>query len=331
MKDLFGEPRRLRYRMWIIYSALFVFIVAGGYLISRNVINQPWSARTNVSSAVIGDQIYIVGGQSQSTGMLLDEVLRIDPHRASLSFVTHLPYACYRPATLVSHDYLFILGGYDGRSYRSEILQVVDGEAHVVARLPSPRSYGTAISAGNTLYYAGGWDGDKLLDEIVAIDLDSNEVMVVARLSSPRQFVTAGAVGDFIYFVGGEGARAEFSDEIVEFDPGQDRIVRTGHLPTGRYLTNVISWNNGLLVLAGKNTRFLEDVVFVTISDTAITSELIDQIPELSWRLAVEELDNRIFIIGGSNPEFKRSIRLLEYIPGSEALISLELRGHVWK
>ncbi len=331
MKDLFGLPRRQRLRMWLVYSIGFIAVVIGGYLLGRTVINQPWTARNNVGSAVIGDQIYIVGGQSQSNGALLDEVLQINPQRSTLQFVVHLPYSCYQPATATDDESLFVAGGYDGSSYRSEILQATEDDVRVVTHLPTPRSYGAAVVIDRTLYYAGGWDGNRLLDEIVAVDLTSGATSVVARFSFPRQFVGAAAVGGRAYFIGGEGADADFSDEIVEFDPARSAITRVGRLPSGRYLTSVVPWQSGLLVFAGKNTRFLDEVVTVSLSEERIQSEVSDHVTELSWRLAVQSLDDRVFIIGGSNPEFSRTIRFMEYFPATGGLVSYSLRGQVWK
>jgi len=331
MKDLFGLPRRQRLRMWLVYSIGFMVVVIGGYLLGRTVINQPWTARTNVGSAVIGDQIYIVGGQSQSNGALLDEVLQIDPQRSTLHFVVHLPYSCYQPATAADGASLIVAGGHDGSSYRSEILQVTADDVRVVAHLPTPRSYGAAVVIDGTLYYAGGWDGDRMLDEIVAVDLASGETSIVARFSFPRQFIGAAAVDGRAYFIGGEGANANFSDEIVEFDPEHGAITRVGHLPSGRYLTSVVPWGSDLLAFAGKNTRFLDEVVAVSLTEADIQSEVSDHVVELSWRLAVQSLDNRIFIIGGSNPEFSRAIRFMEYFPATGELVSYQLRGQVWK
>ena len=331
MKDLFGMPRRQRLRMWLVYSVAFAAIVIGGYLLGRNVINQPWTTRNNVGSAVIGDEIYIVGGQSQSTGMLLDEVLKIDPQRSTLRFVAHLPYNCYQPATAAFDGSLIVAGGYDGSSYRSEILQVTPDGVRIIAELPTPRSYGAAVVIDRTLYYAGGWDGNRTLDEIVAVDLVSGATSVADRFSFPRQFVGAVAVDGRAYFVGGEGSGAAFSDEIVEFDPAIDAIARVGRLPSGRYLTSVVPWQSGLLVFAGKNTRFLDEVVAVSLEGMDIQSEVIYTVADLSWRLAVQTVGESIFIIGGSNPEFSRAIRFMEYIPANGELIPYQLRGQVWK
>ncbi|MFC2079412.1 Kelch repeat-containing protein, partial [Candidatus Bipolaricaulota bacterium] len=326
MKSLHDLSRSRLHRLWICCSALFVLVFVGGYFATRGVINQPWTARTNMGSAVIGDQIFVVGGQSQFTGELLDDVLRLDPNHASLRFVAQLPYACHRPGIAVSNDSLFVLGGYDGKSYRSEILRVVDDEARVIARLPGPRAYGAAIGVGNALYYAGGWDGERMLDDIVAIDLSSGAATVVAQLSSPRRFVAAAAVGNLIYFVGGEGSRSTFSDEIVEFDPERSRIVRIGHLPTGRYLVGAVSGGSNLLVLGGKNTRSLDEVLSVDVSGATLDTEVVGRITELSWNLAVEAIEDRVFIIGGSDSTFRKAIGLLEYVWDSDAVVSHTLR-----
>ncbi len=331
MKDFFGEPRRRRYRMWTIYSVLFALVVLGGYFLTHQVINQPWSARSNAGSAVVGDQIYLVGGQSDSTGRLLDEVVRVDIERSTVNFVAHLPYVCYLPAITTDADALFVVGGYDGHAYRSEIIRVADGDVQVVGRLPSPRSYGAAVIIDGTLYYAGGWDGSSRLDEIVAVDLATDESAVVGHLSSPRQYVSATVVEGRAYFVGGEEEGANFSDEIVEFDPVAGVVSRVGHLPSGRYLTSVVPWNGGLLVLTGKNERYLDDVVTVTLTEAAIHSETTDHIPDLTWHLVVEVVDDRIFIMGGASTSTKRTLRFLEYVPASKELIPFVLRGHAWQ
>ena len=331
MKSLYDFTRRQYIRMWITYGSVFVLVFVAGYFLSRDVINQPWTARTHMGTAVIEDLLYVVGGQLQGTGELLDDVWELDPDQARLRAVAQLPYPCYLPETAVSQDKLFILGGYDGDAYRSEILQVIRGETETIASLPSPRAYGAGIGVGNTLYYAGGWDGTNVLDEIVAIDLASSTVVVVAHLPSPRRFVTAAYVGDMIYFVGGEGVRSEFLDEVIEFDPIAQQTVRIGHLPTGRYLVSAITRGDDLLVLGGKNTRSVDEVVLIDLSGVTITSGVIDKISELAWNLSVKAIEDRVFIIGGEHPNFKRAIGLAEYTPeDSPPLISIRLRKNPW-
>ncbi len=333
MKDVIGAVRRRKRRTWLIYSLLFLVVVVGGYVITRNMINRPWSARSNVGGAVIGNSIYITGGQSASTGRLLDEVLRLNVDRSTMSFVAHLPYPCYLPATASDSNALYVAGGYDGQSYRSEILKVTpsSGDVQIVGHLPTPRTYGCAVILNNTLYYAGGWDGDHLLDEIVAINLATGDTSIAAHLSSPREFVSAAVLEGRAYFIGGEESMTSFSDEIAEFDPTLVEISRIGHLPSGRYLTSTVPWKDGLLVLTGQNDHYLDDLVTVDVTGDEIRSELTGHIPGLSWHYTVQTTRDRLFIIGGASSTSKRTLRFVEYVPETGDMIPFDLRGHAWK
>jgi Kelch motif protein len=336
VKHLYDGTRRQQITrqitMWGIYGSIVVLALIGGYFLGRSVINQPWTARTHMGSVVIDDLLFVVGGQAQSTGELLDDVWEINLSTNSLRAVAQLPYGCYRPETATSNGQLFVLGGYDGQSYRSEILRIIDDAAEIAAMLPSPRAYGAAIGVKDVLYYAGGWDGERMLDEMLAINVISGEVTVIGHLSSPRRFVAAAKVGDLIYFIGGEEARSKLSDEIVEFDPSTHRTLRTGHMSSGRYLVNAIAHDSGLLVLGGKSTRSLDDVLFVNLSDDTISSELVDAVSELSWNLGVEAVGDRVFILGGVPSDVKRAIGVTEYVPGGiPSLIPIQLRKNPWQ
>jgi N-acetylneuraminic acid mutarotase len=142
--------------MWGISGSLLVLAIVGAYFLGRGVINQPWIARTHMGTVAINDLLYVVGGQSQNTGELFADVWEINLSTASLRAVAELPYGCYRPETATSNGQLFILGGYDGQSYRSEILRVSDDEIDIVAELPTARAYGGAVGIDDVLYYAGG-------------------------------------------------------------------------------------------------------------------------------------------------------------------------------
>lgn len=332
MKGLYDVTRGEQIRLWITYGTIFALLFVGGYLFSQGVINQPWTARTHMGTAVIGDALYIVGGQSSVTGELLADIWEINPYEARLRFVGRLPYACYRPELAVSHGTLYIVGGYDGDDYRSEILKITNGRTESIGDLPTPRGYGAGVGVGNSLFYAGGCDRDGMLDEIIQFDLDSGETSVVAHFASPRRFIAAAQQGGLIYFVGGEDAELKCLDEIVEFDPVARQVVRVGHLPTGRYLVNLVAWEDRLLALGGKSTLSLNEVVSIAVSGPTITSEIVDEISELSWSLSVESTQNRLFIVGGLHPEHARAIGLIEYAPGStERLHAIALRKNPWK
>ncbi len=331
MKYLYDVTRRQIIRLWITYGSIFVLIFVAGYILSQGVINQPWTARTHMGTTVMNGSIYVVGGQSSTTGELLSDIWEIDPDQASLRAVAQLPFACYRPEIASSGESLFVLGGYDGDAYRAEVVRVENSTAEILSYFPSPRAYGAAVTAGNTLYYAGGWDGQRVLDEILAIDQQTGNLSVIGHLPSPRRFVTAVHASGRIYFIGGEGQSSELLSEIVEFNPVAQRIERIDHLPTSRYLVQAIAFGDDILVFGGKDSRSLHDVIRVDLSDDGIQSSVIAQIPELSWELTVEVIENRIFILGREDSDYKRAIGLLECLPEDAfSLESIRLRKSPW-
>jgi len=336
MKYLYDVPPRQRMIrqivMWSICSALVVLAFIGGYFIGKGVINQPRTARTHMGAEIVNDLLYIVGGQDASTGNLLNDVWEIQPDSASLRLVAQLPYACHLPDITACQDSLYVLGGYDGESYRNEILRIRNGQVDMVAELPGSRAYGCTVGIDNNLIYAGGWDGQDYVDEIVSICLTSGESSVVAHLPSPRRFVAAARVGDLVYFIGGESTLSQFSDEIVEFDPSAGRITRIGHLPSGRYLVETVEQEDGLLVLGGRNTRSLDEIVTVDLSQATISSQTTDRLPGLSWNHSIVALNDKVFVVGGSNAEFSQAIGLAEYVPNADPpLIPIRLRKSPWR
>ena len=129
-------------------------------------------------------------------------------------------------------DRSYVLGGYDGRSPDSAVLETTDGRSFTaVAHLPVPVRYPAAAVAGGVIYLFGGETGaGQPTDAVQKIVPGSGSATVVGHLPSPLEHASAVALGGQIYVLGGTTGRAT-SDRVLSFDPATHATKGAGTLP----------------------------------------------------------------------------------------------------
>ena len=61
-----------------------------------------------------------------------------------------------------------------------------------------------------------------------------------------------------------------------------------------------------------------------------MTARVVGRLPNPLVRPGVASLDGRIYIIGGSDPDFSRQVGIFAFDPNTGALRNLEVRNFLW-
>jgi hypothetical protein len=324
------EQRRERSTVVVYLSVLTVLILLTVWA-SRFVLFQPWTAREWVNAASARGELYFFGGRDRH-GQNYDEVYRVDLQNLRLHEIDTLPSPRFGMAAAAVDDRVYILGGFNGRRCFSDIL-VLDTKRERINRLaalPSSRCFGAAVVHSGKIYYLGGWDGSDQLDEILEIDPESGSSTVIGKLPSPRELVTAEALGNRIYLIGGSDGRGEYLDEILEIDPTSGRITNTARLPSGRTRSSAVAFGRRLLVVGGWEGRKLDEVVSVQPLDQMLQVQLFCTLSRSESDIAVVNLEDEIYLIGGANERFQRQIRVQRWDPVSGQTESLKFRSFLF-
>jgi hypothetical protein len=162
-------------------------------------------ATHDAGGALLGSRPFVFGGgsvsstgavQSGQPGQALATAGRLPGVRSDLSAVT-----------LGGRAYL--VGGYNGTRYYSEVLATADGRRfRVAARLPVPVRYPAVAALGSRIWVFGGQTPSGITSTIQRVDPASGQATVVGQLPAPLAHATGFTLGGRVFVAGGQTARA---------------------------------------------------------------------------------------------------------------------------
>ena len=173
-------------------------------------------------------------------------------------------------------DSVFIFGGYDGSRRLSEFYEYsfqtkcwfpVKGRGIP----PSPRDRHAATVAGNSMYVFGGHDGSQRLSDTHVFDFAASRWLTVsggvsqptARHSHCMTSHKPSAGGpERVYLFGGFDGAYRNDLHILDLSAHEwSRVATSGHGPTPRYRSSLVSCADHLVVFGGHDgTRHLNDL-----------------------------------------------------------------------
>ena len=306
-------------------------LVIGGFLYAgRDIINYPWTARTRVGASAAGATIYVFGGLHSDRGVVAD-VLAFDLESSRVSRLGDLPWTTIDAVVAASEGRLYVLGGYGSRGAYPDVvcLDPISRTLKSPDAMSPPRYFGGAASANGTIYYAGGWDGSVVRDEVLALTPDTGEAVVVARLPVPVRHCAVACSGDRLYVLGGEDEDGEPQALLVEIDLTSGEVRRTLEFPSPISRSAMVASGEHLFVFGGWNRRPIDDIVRVSINRDALTSERIGRLPAPCSDCTAFTIDERILLVGGEPGQDGRELRISEFDPAAVAFHVYRFRGSI--
>ncbi|TFG61145.1 MAG: hypothetical protein E4H36_10915 [Spirochaetales bacterium] len=325
------EDRRRSRRTLLSYLTVFGSIIILILWASRFVLFQPWTAREWTSAAAVGDRIYIIGGRDRE-GQVFGEIYRADPGKRRLKKTARLPSPRFGAGVAALGNKIFIVGGFDGRTYFDDILVFDTGTGKVerLGSLPTVRCFGSLAASDSMLYYAGGWDGEKQTAEILALNPADGESSILARLPTAREHLSSVYFRDKLYFFGGIDAEGRYLSEILSFDPSGREVMYEGELPYPLARSMAAVLDGSIILAGGWEGRKLPEVLTLELSDPAFSVDELMQLPQGVSDSPVVPLMGRLYIIGGSHERFNRQIRMWEIDPQTKTLSSIKFRNFLF-
>jgi len=185
------------------------------------------TARRSHAAAVVGGQLYVIGGD--------DDALRdlrcaeaFDPQTGAWTEVAPMHELRYATAAAVLDGKIYVTGGFNDGHGALNTVEVYDPQTNTWAMaLPmktARNSHGVAVLGGK-IYVAGGNDNRRQPESSVeAFDPRTNSWQEVASMSTPRMNCSLTAVRGKLYAVGGGDASGRGALATVEaYDPQQNR------------------------------------------------------------------------------------------------------------
>jgi N-acetylneuraminic acid mutarotase len=205
--------------------------------------------RTEVTAAVLGGKIYVLGGFAEpslsnlSSLTITDTVEVYDPATNAWTTAAPLPVGLHHAAAGVAGNRLYVIGG-----YRQAFLALWHPVATVYvydpdknawterAPMPTPRGALAVAESDGRLYAIGGYDGSGNKAAVEVYDPVSDTWTAQSPLPTPRDHLSAVTVGGHIYAIGGRvnQSYARNLSTVEAYDPATDRWTKAADLPTAR-------------------------------------------------------------------------------------------------
>jgi N-acetylneuraminic acid mutarotase len=221
---------------------------------------------------------------------------------------------------------LIIFGGREGDGSKKIlndvfILDTVEEkwiQPEIIGEQPNPRMGHTAQLYNSSIIIHGGWDGFKVLDDLVFIELQPNMEKVKIWTLEPkndvmpaRQFHTASIIDDKMYIFGGGDGKYWLNDLLVFHLKTYEWVgpVETkGRAPSGRLQHAAIVYDKKIFIFGGEPDRYrqLNDLFYLDIRCQGGSSKMtwyqpstegVPPTPRVSATGCL--VDSEIFFFGG--------------------------------
>ncbi len=265
--------------------------------------------RDDFGTAVVGDDIWVLGGMTGDRGRRLDSIEVLDTATGGWSMPDfRLPegLASFESAAVGERIYLF--GGLDVRSNASDFAAVLDtrtGRWRRLPNLPAPRYAHTVTLHGGLIHVIGGEGPDGAVDQVDVFDPATETWGAGTPMPEVRNSHDAVSTGEVIYVLGGwhDGAP---SAVVQTYDPASGRWRTRQPLPEP---------------MSRAGAAYLDGRVWVSLHESAYVLEVGSEEWSPANPLTVSRHglgyvahDGRIFAIGGCTPSPLRDVRSVDVL-----------------
>lgn len=179
--------------------------------------------RDDFGTAVVGSEVWVMGGMSGDRGNRLTSVEVLDTRTERWRTTgIEMPVGLASFETTAVGPRIYAFGGFDAESRATASSLVLDtrtGKWRELPPLPHPRYAHTVTLHDGLIYVIGGWNGERQVWEVDVFDPRSEEWQTLARpMAHPRDSLKAASTPKGIVVAGGHHAY-EDSAVVDLFDP----------------------------------------------------------------------------------------------------------------
>jgi N-acetylneuraminic acid mutarotase len=208
-------------------------------------------AQHDAQGAALDGKVYVFGGGSFSE---LDHIFSFDPKSSALATVGALPSAQSDVAVTSIGSTAYVVGGYDGVSWKNTILSYSPGASSTknAATMPVGLRYAAVTAIDGRVLIAGGSTPTAASRAIFSFDPQSGRVTRIGTLPSPVTHGELAPLGQFAYLVGGRGnGTSSQTARIFAINPSTGKVTPAGRLPAGLSDAALLANGSSLLLIGG--------------------------------------------------------------------------------
>lgn len=227
-----------------------------------------------------------------------------------------MPYGFTHAQGLVVGNQIWFVGGYQGNHPGPGETKVwrYDTTSDTWASgpdLPEPRGAGAAAVIGRTIYFTGGMDATRRIDEGTtwALNLDNLAAGWVrkADLPNPRNHVAGAALNGYFYVIGGQHGQERnqvSQSEVDRYNPVSDTWIKVGSLPSPRsHITqDTLVYEGRILVVGGETASGTPQATIYDYDPRTNAWSLLGSLPDQRSTSVCGIIGDMLLVSTGNSP-----------------------------
>lgn len=265
------------------------------------------TSRYDLSSAVLGNFVYAIGGIDNS-----GYTRTVEKYNPELNnWVSAAPMNHPRGAfvSVVVNNKIYVIGGVNspgsGTIYLNSTEEYDPGSNVwiVKSNMPTPRSRMAAIVINSVIYVIGGIGrpgglSPEALSTVEKYDVLTNTWTIVQSIPLSRAHMTYQSVNNKLYLIGGaDAAGNNIDNNVFEYDPLNNAFTQKQSIPTAR-IYSVSGLSNGKIYAIGGAMPFYSDDV-ESYNYVLNSWETNQQMPTSCAKMTSSSINGKIYVFGG--------------------------------
>ncbi|HEV7902787.1 MAG TPA: kelch repeat-containing protein [Pyrinomonadaceae bacterium] len=265
------------------------------------------TAREGLAAASLNSRLYALGGRNGSGNLNTVEVFNADAN--SWTTAAPMPTARQGLAAVALNKKIYALGGSNGASLNT--VEVYDPATNTWAAgipMQTPRAYLATAVLGNKIYAVGGTNAGTDLNTVEVFDPAANSWAAVASTAITRNGTAVVALDNKLYAIGGGSSTSEtFTNRVEVYDPALNTWTEVAPMPTPRAYLGAAVLANAIYAINGRGAAIFgggfAPLARIEAYDPASNSWTQPNrgASVFRQRLAAASLDNKIYVLGGTN------------------------------
>jgi len=271
------------------------------------------TARTGLSTSVVNEKIYAIGGVSAGGKPPLSTVEEYDPATGRWTKKAGMPTARSQLSTSVVNGKIYAIGGWNAGGVALTPVEEYDPATDTwtkKANMPLPRcGFSTSVVNGK-IYAIWGWNENlPIIPTVEEYDPAIDRWTRKADIPTTRSNLSTSAVDGKIYAIGGcvlidDNNVIKALSTVEEYDPATDTWTQKADMPTARHSLSTAVVNGKIYAIGGMSggprLEILNSLSTVEEYDPAAdkwTKKV--SMPTARGGLSTSAVNGRIYAIGG--------------------------------
>ncbi|HYG09729.1 MAG TPA: kelch repeat-containing protein [Pyrinomonadaceae bacterium] len=265
------------------------------------------TAREGLAAVGFNNKLYALGGRNGGGNLNTLEVF--NPSTNSWTTAAPLPTARQGLAAVTLDNKIYAVGGSNGVSLNTvEVYDPATNTWSTGTPMLTARAYLAAAVLGNKIYAVGGSNADGDLNTVEVFDPVANAWSPVAPTAIARNGTAVVVLNNNLYAIGGGSSSSEtFTNRVEVYDPTQNiwteapaMLTARGFLAAAVFLNNIYAFHGrGASVFGGGFGPLARLEIYDPVSNS--WSQPNREPSVFRQRLAASALDNKIYVLGGTN------------------------------